>query len=249
MGKGVKWVFINLHKYNSRNVGLLLVMVTIIGTLLLFIGAGAGLAENSQAGNEDAQSPGTAGSESATPPNPLKVVVNDKEIYSDVPVVIRGGRLFLPVRFLAESLDLPVDWDAATRTVYIGARPTGVDLVRELPVASGLLIKNPVKIKGVGYPTGYILSDSLYNNLEWNFNKRYHNITFGFGVADNSKNRTAGFEVIADGRRVGRETVTKDDGLKEFSYNIKGVKVLVIKSNGGAGGAVINPRALKNVKK
>jgi hypothetical protein len=219
-----------------------------IVTLLIFLGAGAGLAEDSQTGNEDAQSSDTAGESSASP-NPLKVVVNDKETYSDVPVVIRGGRLFLPVRFLAESLDLPVDWDAATRTVYIGARPTGIDLVRELPVASGSLIKTPVKIKGVGYPTGYILNDSLYNNLVWNFNQRFQNITFGFGVADNSKNGTAGFEVIADDRKLGKETVTKDDGLKEFSYNIKGVKVLIIKSYGGAGGAVINPRALKNVKK
>ncbi|MHB8170834.1 MAG: copper amine oxidase N-terminal domain-containing protein [Thermincolia bacterium] len=241
-------MFVNFLRYHRQNIRFLLVLVTIFVTLFLVIEAGTGLAKESPTAKEESESSGTD-SESSTPKDPLKVVVNGKETYSDVPVVLRGGRLFLPVRFIAESLDLPVDWDAATSTIYIGVRPTGVDLVREQPVVNGSKIKTSVKIKGVGYPTGYILSDSSYNNLLWSFNKRNQRITFGFGVMDNSKSGTAGFQVVADDRILGKVTLTKDDGLKDFSYEVKNVNRLVIKSFGGAGGAVINPRAVKIVKK
>lgn len=46
--------------------------------------------------------------------------VNNKPVKLDVPPQVVNGRTFLPVRFIAESLNEPIYWDAHTKTVYIG---------------------------------------------------------------------------------------------------------------------------------
>ncbi|RDV84359.1 copper amine oxidase N-terminal domain-containing protein [Ammonifex thiophilus] len=49
----------------------------------------------------------------------VKLVVNGKEIKPDVPPVISGDRVLVPVRWVAEALKCRVDWDGRTSTVYI----------------------------------------------------------------------------------------------------------------------------------
>lgn len=46
--------------------------------------------------------------------------VNNNPVKLDVPPQIVNGRTFLPIRFIAESLNEPIYWDGDTRTVYIG---------------------------------------------------------------------------------------------------------------------------------
>lgn len=46
-------------------------------------------------------------------------LVNGMAIALDVPAQIVSNRTFVPIRFVAESLDAVVDWDPITRTVYI----------------------------------------------------------------------------------------------------------------------------------
>ena len=55
----------------------------------------------------------------------VRVVVNgiEQDFAEDMQPFITGGRTFLPVRGIADALDLPVDWDEDTSTVYIGRRP------------------------------------------------------------------------------------------------------------------------------
>ncbi len=50
---------------------------------------------------------------------PVRLVVNGREIRPDVPPFIKEGRVFVPVRFVAEALGARVHWVDATRTVYI----------------------------------------------------------------------------------------------------------------------------------
>lgn len=49
----------------------------------------------------------------------IRVYVNNQEIYSDVPAQEIGGRVFLPVRAIAEYLGASVRWDDNQRAVYI----------------------------------------------------------------------------------------------------------------------------------
>lgn len=50
---------------------------------------------------------------------PIKLIVNGKEIKPDVPPQIIGDRTMVPVRWIAEALGAEVEWDAATKTVII----------------------------------------------------------------------------------------------------------------------------------
>jgi len=45
--------------------------------------------------------------------------VNGSIVEIDQPGILLGGRTLVPLRFVAESFGVAVDWDAATRTVAI----------------------------------------------------------------------------------------------------------------------------------
>lgn len=51
--------------------------------------------------------------------NPIKIVVDGKELTPDVPAQIIDGRTMVPIRFVAEALGAEVSWDAATNSVII----------------------------------------------------------------------------------------------------------------------------------
>ena len=53
-------------------------------------------------------------------PGEEKAVVGEKEVLLDAPAYIsRIGRTLVPVRFIAEALDVRVGWDGTSRTVYL----------------------------------------------------------------------------------------------------------------------------------
>lgn len=49
----------------------------------------------------------------------IKILVNGKEIKSDVPAQIIDGRTVVPLRFIAEALGAKVEWDADNNSVII----------------------------------------------------------------------------------------------------------------------------------
>lgn len=49
----------------------------------------------------------------------IRIFVNGKEIYSDVPPQVIGGRTMVPVRFVAEALNADVKWDQSTGAVNV----------------------------------------------------------------------------------------------------------------------------------
>lgn len=82
----------------------------------------------------------------------VRVVLDGREIQTDVPGVILEGRTVLPVRALAEALGLKVSWDGATRTV---------SLERRVPPADRRGIggvTDPVPLNRLGLPNGMVLT-------------------------------------------------------------------------------------------
>lgn len=49
----------------------------------------------------------------------IKLIVNNKEIKPDVPPQLIQGRVFVPVRTVAEALQAEVKWDELSNTVTI----------------------------------------------------------------------------------------------------------------------------------
>ncbi len=61
--------------------------------------------------------------------DPIKIIVNGKELQPDVPAMIIDGRTLVPVRFVAEALGVQVEWDGRTNTAMISSNTTIIKLV------------------------------------------------------------------------------------------------------------------------
>ncbi|AEE14907.1 copper amine oxidase-like domain-containing protein [Thermodesulfobium narugense DSM 14796] len=63
--------------------------------------------------------------------NDLKIIVDGKEIKSDVPPVIRYGLIYVPVRFVSEALKATVTWDEQHRTVKVSLGDKSIEFYIE----------------------------------------------------------------------------------------------------------------------
>lgn len=57
--------------------------------------------------------------------NPIKLIIDGKEIETDVPPQIINGRTMVPVRVVAENLGCAVKWDKQNNTVIITSKNHG----------------------------------------------------------------------------------------------------------------------------
>ncbi|MFS0728397.1 copper amine oxidase N-terminal domain-containing protein [Paenibacillus sp. 1P07SE] len=60
----------------------------------------------------------------------IKIMMNGNIVETEVPPMIAGDRVMVPVRAVAEALDLDVRWDAEHQAVMIGGTPEIVTGVR-----------------------------------------------------------------------------------------------------------------------
>ena len=56
---------------------------------------------------------------------PIHIQVNGQAVTFDSAPVMINDHVYLPIRFVAQALGLPVHWDPSTQTVLIGTVPTG----------------------------------------------------------------------------------------------------------------------------
>jgi N-acetylmuramoyl-L-alanine amidase len=48
-----------------------------------------------------------------------RLVVNGKQVFPDVPLLVNSGRMLVPIRIVAETLGAQVDWDGANRAAVV----------------------------------------------------------------------------------------------------------------------------------
>jgi len=85
--------------------------------------------------------------------NPVKLVVDGREIACDVPPQIVDGRVMVPVRFVAEALGCKVEWDADSCTVKITSQKAKLaqqdkDAITFARIALGWGLQAPVDQNG-----------------------------------------------------------------------------------------------------
>jgi len=61
-----------------------------------------------------------------------RIVVNGREVQSDVPATIIEGRTMVPLRVISESIGAKVSWDPATSSVTVTTGKTAAELKPEL---------------------------------------------------------------------------------------------------------------------
>ncbi|MGF7396241.1 stalk domain-containing protein (plasmid) [Thermoanaerobacterium thermosaccharolyticum] len=190
--------------------------------------------------------------------NIIQIVVDGNTI-SAPEAFIKNGSTYVPIRAVSEALGLPVKWDGNISTVYIGKVPNGLDLVTDLKPfkvdeAKNYLLNdsnNSISIAGTKYNHGYrsdymYIGDNIYymdGEFYWNLGGKYKTLTFSTGVPDNaytygSYASSYRCSVDGDGNSIGTYHVSTSDGLKTYTVDVTGVKILKI-----AGDVpIINPR-------
>jgi len=161
---------------------------------------------------------------------------------SDMVPFISSGRTFLPVRGIAEILDVPVEWDGLTRTVYIGTAPHGSPFWETIPPyeRSWSMGVGPVRMLGNPYANAIRLDGGEQQPRPsggWsshNLNGQYNTITGTLGRIDGARYlgssllSTSTISFIGDGRELASFLVDVDFVPKEISVDVRGVLVLRI---------------------
>ncbi len=163
----------------------------------------------------------------------VRLFVNGKEIYCDVPPFIKGGRTFVPIRCIVEALQIPIKWNSAKREVLVGIPPEGIDLVNDIPAyeGQGVQITSYVVICGTKYKTGYIMKKND-DFLRWNLGGNYNIFKFSCGFLDGEKPESCcTIHIIADGTEIGKEKIDHSLGLgmQEFTFDVTSKKIITIR--------------------
>jgi len=197
----------------------------------------------------------------------LTVYYNDIKIYVDGELItpkdpngnivdpfVSEGTTYLPVRAVAEALGKTVDWDGATQSVYIGAKPGAVQYMTDiLPAYQS---ENPTRYReysayksgntetfnmgGVKYLNGFtLMSDGFYdavgdggvlvnNWAVWNLNGQYSSMSAVLCHIDGTSVGTGVVEIYYDGVLSERIDVAPDMAPKTLNLSLNGVNQLKI---------------------
>jgi len=175
----------------------------------------------------------------------IRLIVNGKDIATDVPPFIQNSRTFVPIRFVAEALGYPVSYDGNTKTVYVGIPPEGVDLSPYEFGGKSFSISNPCIIGGVKYSRGFSINQ--WGSAFFNLSGHYSTVTLSLGHQDgDARDKQSKIIAYGDGEEIASFDVSKSDLLKDFTIGVSGVKQLKITITSGWGSiAVINARGKK----
>ena len=147
--------------------------------------------------------------------NNIKLVVDGKPVEfgkdsagNQIEPFIYNGTTYLPVRAVGEALGKKVDWDGATRTVYIGQKPGEVSYMTETiqPYKNyGVRIYNldnskKFSMAGVGYNSGYSFGGHITTYLLFNLNGEYSEISGTLGAISWDTTLTRDLNIYLDGK-------------------------------------------------
>jgi len=190
---------------------------------------------------------------------PVHVVVDGERVQftpATAPVNIDGAN-FLPVRALADVMDVPVYWNDATRTIYLGARAgVATAFPNAVPVSDASDRSNPgdnhnsgnagVRVYEYTHLEGSAFADVLTfvtwgtNGLTWSqhmLNGNYTRLTGYLGRQHGSSLHPVNFRFYADGVRIAEFDLTAGGGLVHVDLDIFDVNNLRIEARNTGGGA------------
>ncbi len=98
--------------------------------------------------------------------------VNDKKLNIDVAPIIKNGRTFLPVRYVAESLGAEVGWNQTERKITVSMKDSKVEMLLDTNIAmvngeAKMIDVSPFIEKGRTLVPFRFLSESLGCKVEW----------------------------------------------------------------------------------
>ena len=165
----------------------------------------------------------------------VNIVLNGRPLHTegiDRPFIL-DGRTFLPVRAISEALNVPVDWDGSTMTVYLGTDHGVSPLFETTPAVasqgittvSGTMSDRPFGT--VLRASSNLMTSSSTGWGEFNLNGQFSSITGTLGRLNNAAN-TSNIVFIGDGVELARFAVDGTTVPHNISVDTRGVLVLRI---------------------
>ncbi|MCL2674221.1 MAG: copper amine oxidase N-terminal domain-containing protein, partial [Defluviitaleaceae bacterium] len=162
----------------------------------------------------------------------VNIVINGNQWNppADMTPFIADGRTFLSVRGIAQALDVPVDWDGSTRTVYIGHIPGGQPFWSAVPAHEGRFNRVPAGSTVAGVPFdnavftaitggGGVFSRASQHNL----NAQYSTFNATIGRLDGSWDNPGTISFFGDGRELASFPVGVNELPRDISIDVAGV--------------------------
>lgn len=173
----------------------------------------------------------------------IRVCLDDKELEpkdangNPVKVFVYNGTTYLPVRAISNALDIPIQWDGKTSSVYIG-KHTGDKPAAYLGAMDHFYKDNFYQddevTDNLGEEHQYCLSAGQYgmSEIRYTLNGQYTRLTgtmFQEYAYRSGKNHTC-YEIYADGEKLWSGTVTGGVRPIGFDLDITGALELTIKA-------------------
>lgn len=149
---------------------------------------------------------------------------------------IYQGRVYVPLRFVAETLGQEVRWDPATWMVVIGEKPSATYLsdLKAYRASDYIWYDDEAKMQmgGKRYLRGIqMTANPDTEEYDFNLNGQYTRLTGLLGVDDDSEEGAYTVTFLGDGKPLGTFEFSKGDLPKPVSLDVSRVLRLTIKAN------------------
>lgn len=148
---------------------------------------------------------------------------------------IMGNRTFLPVRAIADAVNLPVDFDASANMVHLGNRHAGLrrplrEAAPHFNSSNRIQAETTASLGGVTHQNAirFDVNDSGTGFTTHNLDGQFRNLTFTFGGVDGAPNRNTTLRIIGDGVTLLEQTVNSNALPIQESVFVEGVRELRI---------------------
>jgi len=169
----------------------------------------------------------------------VNIVINGNQWIppADMTPFITDGRAFLPVRGISEALGVPVAWDGATSTVFLGTQPVGSPFFTTIqPFRHSTADLNVGNVVSLGNHHANAMFTRSMNWADWreyNLNGQWNTLTGDVLRLDRANTEAGTISFIGDGRELLVVTTTENQQPQSISVDVRGVLVLRIEISNG----------------
>lgn len=172
----------------------------------------------------------------------IKIVVNGKLVQPQQEPFLSEGRVFVPLRAVAEALQQQVNWEDSTVIITSGNSPKNLTLQDLLvPINSGLKynLNSSMLVSEKEYKKGFYLTPTDDKLADCKFTTVSTGIKQVAGSValddENAKNATAIVTILVDGQKVDQLDLKKGDQPRAFTVNLTGSNYVVFRVEEGSG--------------
>ena len=158
-----------------------------------------------------------------------------------VDVFVYNGTTYLPVRAVSEALNIPVQWDGSSRTVYLGKHAGSASyLLTVCPPYQSDHFDSPATVTMSGRKYANCITLGLTNFSDagfalFNLDGRYDTLTFTVGHIDGRSMDTSSYDIYLDGDLTYSIDLDPEAMPEEYEIDLNGALQMKIVGNNYAG--------------